>query len=230
LHAAYRRSFPWLRVVDRSQYESQAEVKGYAAQAPIADIGRILGLDREEIARTRRPYLFADKQRVAALRTPLSFGPSAGLCGISWRSGNRQIGTDKSIGLGELMGPLMESGYQFVNLQYGEVGEELGRVRRELGVEVRGVEGLDVFNDIEGLLALIEVCDVVVTTSNVTAHLAGAMGKKAAVMVPYGKGRLWYWHEGDSWSLWYPSLRVFYQGEDRRWDRTVQEVAQWLNC
>jgi hypothetical protein len=90
------------------------------------------------------------------------------------------------------------------------------------------VEGLDVFNDIEGLLALIEVCDVVVTTSNVTAHLAGAMGKKAAVMVPYGKGRLWYWHEGDSRSLWYPSLRVFYQGEDRRWDRTVQEVAQWL--
>ena len=33
--------------------------------------------------------------------------------------------------------------------------------------------------DLDGLGALIELCDLVVSTSNVTIHMAGALGKEA---------------------------------------------------
>ena len=36
-------------------------------------------------------------------------------------------------------------------------------------------------------------CDAVVTVSNTTAHLAGALGRPTWVMVPHGHARIWYW-------------------------------------
>ena len=39
--------------------------------------------------------------------------------------------------------------------------------------------------DLDGLAALIEVCDLVVSTSNVTIHMAGALAKETWVMLPY---------------------------------------------
>jgi ADP-heptose:LPS heptosyltransferase len=82
--------------------------------------------------------------------------------------------------------------------------------------------------DIDGLTALIDACDTVVTASNVTAHLAGAIGKRTAVLVPNSKGRLWYWHEGEERSLWYPSLRLFCQDDPVDWTRQIEACARWF--
>jgi ADP-heptose:LPS heptosyltransferase len=82
--------------------------------------------------------------------------------------------------------------------------------------------------DIDGLAALIDACDAVVTTSNVTVHLAGALGKRGAVLVPHAKGRPWYWHEGDGRSLWYPCLDLFPQHDPSDWSRPIEACARWL--
>ena len=37
--------------------------------------------------------------------------------------------------------------------------------------------------DLDGLAALIEVCDLVISTSNVTIHMAGALAKETWVLV-----------------------------------------------
>jgi ADP-heptose:LPS heptosyltransferase len=115
-----------------------------------------------------------------------------------------------------------------VNLQYGDVDAELEDLRQREDLEIMKVRGLDVFNDIEGLVALIDACDVVVTTSSITAHLTGALGKRGCVLVPFSEGRIWYWHLEDKWSFWYPSLRVFYQDRPNDWSNTIFEVANWL--
>jgi ADP-heptose:LPS heptosyltransferase len=150
------------------------------------------------------------------------------VCGIAWRSANKQFGGEKSIALADMAPVLEAAGLSFVNLQYGSVDAEIEQAREALGVSIHQVPGLDVFNDIDGLLALIDACDLVVTTSNVTAHLAGAMGKRGCVMVPYAKGRIWYWHLKDAFSLWYPSLRVFYQEDPKSWSSTIRAVALWV--
>jgi hypothetical protein len=116
----------------------------------------------------------------------------------------------------------------FVNLQYGSVDADIRQASDLFKTEIHQVPGLDVFNDIDGLLALIEACDLVITTSNLTAHLAGSIGKRGCVIVPFAKGRIWYWHLSDTFSLWYPSLRVFYQQDPKSWSGTISEVADWI--
>ncbi|NDD91642.1 hypothetical protein EBZ37_06120 [bacterium] len=128
----------------------------------------------------------------------------------------------------DMVSALQIPGMRFVNLQYGSVKAEIQSVRARLGIEVHEIEDLDTFNDIEGLMALISACDIVVTTSNVTAHLAGSMGKRGAVLVPLDKGRIWYWHDHDDHSLWYPSLRLFFQEHSSGWTKPLQACAEWI--
>ena len=52
------------------------------------------------------------------------------------------------------------------------------------------LEEIDNFNDIDGLASLIDACDFVVSVSNTTVHIAGAIGKKTYLMLPQGKGKI----------------------------------------
>ncbi len=64
-----------------------------------------------------------------------------------------------------------------MDLQYGDTAAERAAVERESGMQHRHLADIDNTHDIDGLAALITACDLVVTVSNATAHLAGALGK-----------------------------------------------------
>jgi len=72
-------------------------------------------------------------------------------------------------------------------------------------------------SDIDGLAALCAACDAVVTTSNVTAHVAGALGAETHVLVPSGHGQLWYWTPSPGASAFYARATLHRQdGADWR--------------
>lgn len=216
LHAIYRRSFPRLAVIDPAAMDHS----GATAQAAMGDLGALLKLDADKIATRRMPFLVADAARRDALRRENEFLQGHPVCGLSWKSANKRFGAEKSLRLTDLAPLLTTPGVTFVNLQYGAVDDEIAEVRETLGVSVHQVAGLDVFNDIDGLLALVDACDTVFTTSNVTAHLAGALAKQAVVVVPSGKGCLWYWQGGPN-NLWYPSLRRVAQDRAGQWGAAI---------
>jgi hypothetical protein len=62
----------------------------------------------------------------------------------------------------------------------------------------------------------------------VTAHLAGSIGKKGCVLVPFSRGKIWYWHLSDVYSFWYPSLKVFYQDNPRSWSSAIDQMMDWV--
>jgi len=226
LRNIFRRAFPTVSFVDREQPDKQSLEKNHDAQAAVGDLGGLLNLTEQTVRGTRKPYLAADPDRVSGIRK-LQVANSKLKCGIAWRSKNKTFGLEKSVELSELEPVLKLSGISFVNLQYGDVSNELWEVEQGLSVRVEDSE-IDLFNDIDGLLALIETCDFIVTTSNITAHLAGSCGKRGVLLVPFGKGKLWFWHEGDEYSLWYPTLRVFHQDNPLTWDGTINDVANWI--
>jgi tetratricopeptide (TPR) repeat protein len=228
LHPVYRRSFPTLRLLDRKELSRCSTESGYDSQAPIGDLAYLLSADEAFVRGSRSNYLRPNSALGQRMRALQPWADADVVCGIAWRSANPRFGNDKSMPLIDMVSALQNPAMSFVNLQYGAVQNDIEVVRKRLGVEVHGVEDLDIFNDIEGLMALISACDIVVTTSNVTAHLAGSMGKRAAVLVPMDKGRIWYWHDHDDHSLWYPSLRLFFQEHSTGWMKPLQACAEWI--
>ena len=49
--------------------------------------------------------------------------------------------------------------------------------KKNTGIEVLQCSSINLKEDLDGLAALIELCDLVVSTSSVTIHMAGALEK-----------------------------------------------------
>jgi tetratricopeptide (TPR) repeat protein len=228
LHSIFKRSFPGIELIDRGERALEKFDDYCDYHAPIGDIGHLLKLSESDIISCRQPFLLTDPERTARVKLNKIFLEKKLVCGISWRSFNKYVGDEKSLSLEQFLPVLQSTQFSFVNLQYGDVAQEIHYAKKQLDVELHQIKQLDLFNDIEGLLALIEACDIVVTTSSVTAHLAGSIGKRGCVLVPFSKGKIWYWHLNEELSFWYPSLRIFYQDHPSDWSDTVLQVSKWL--
>ena len=106
----------------------------------------------------------------------------------------------------------------FIDLQYNDTNVERENFYKDNGIKIDKIKELDNFNDINGITSLIDICDFVITVSNSNAHLSGALGKETFLLLPKGKGKLWYWTSENYKSLWYPSIQIVEQEEPGCWD------------
>jgi len=71
--------------------------------------------------------------------------------------------------------------------------------------------------------AIINNCDLIITTDTSIAHLAGGMGKSTWLLLKYIPE--WRWGlEGES-TFWYPSIKLFRQKERNNWQEVMERVA-----
>ncbi len=219
------RSFPGIDFRD-----SQSVVPPGLAdrQTAMGSLGRHLRRTTAEFPSGAAGFLKADAHRSAAFRARISL-PGERVCGIAWASKNVKFGPLKSLRLADLLPVLKLPGLRFVDLQYGDTAEERAGLTQAHDLTIRHLDDLDCFNDIEGLAALIDACDFVVTSSNVTVHLAGALGKPAHLITPASRGKIWYWHENQPRSLWYPSVRMHWQAADRSWHGAIAEISREIS-
>lgn len=119
--------------------------------------------------------------------------------------------------------PLAEiPGIAFVSLQKGpaqaQIGDYWGRAPLvNLGPEIR---------DFGDTVAVVDCLERVITVDTSVAHLAGAMGKAAWVMLPYAPDWRWLLDRADS--PWYPAHRLFRQGPDHSWNAVIDGIAREL--
>ena len=116
----------------------------------------------------------------------------------------------------------------FINLQYGNTVSEIKSFKDSHGIQVHKFESINLYDDIESLAALIDSCSAIVTTSNTTAHLSGALGKSTLLLLPRAVGKFWYWHSQSNQSIWYPSVRIFQQKVDGDWTYPISELKNFL--
>jgi tetratricopeptide (TPR) repeat protein len=222
----YERSFPKLRFLDRKQ---PIEEDLFNAQIPLASLGQFFLKEKTDFSKTRHPYLQFDSAHPTLPFEKLQNREKL-VCGLSWSSKNKDIGQPKSLGLDQLAPILSLPNLQFVNLQYGDVREQIEAIEVKLGIKILQIEEVDNTNDIDGLLALIAACDFVVTTSNVTTHLAGSISKETYQLSPKGNGKFWYWKNQDDrgHSLWYPSVKILEQEEIGDWSAPIAKLKTIL--
>jgi tetratricopeptide (TPR) repeat protein len=153
------------------------------------------------------------------------------LIGLSWKSGVEKIGKIKSFELDNLKCILEDSEkYTFVNLQYGNVTEEVNELNKNKKINIQIDNKLDYFDDMYSLAALVAACDVIITCSNVTAHIAGCLGVKTYVLLPQKNAKLWYWfNKKDGKSIWYPSVSLIDQTTYRDWNEPVKQIIKELD-
>jgi hypothetical protein len=221
LVSLFARSFPAARVVARSLAPPPAEC---GAQIPAGSLMGTLGWT-PQTARPR-PYLRADPTAVAAAAARHRRADRS-LIGLSWASGAARFGAAKSLPVAQLCALVTGIDAVFLDLQYGDTAPTRHAVAAATGVEIRHDDGIDLRDDIDGLAALTAACDAVVTVSNVTAHVAGALGVATHVLLPEGQARFWYWFDVDGASPFYPAARLHRQAGGH-WDLAVAAVRDAL--
>ena len=118
----------------------------------------------------------------------------------------------------------------FYNIQYTDVKNEIEQLYENEGIKINNVEGLDAYNDINGLVNFINGCDFTITVSNTNAHLSAALGKPTYLMLPYEAGKFWYWeNEINGTNLWYPSVIKFRQNLIGEWSHPVNNLKKYLS-
>ena len=224
-----QRALPQITVIPRRDPPA-LDRADYDFEVPLASLGRWL---RPAFASfpCHAGFLQPDPSQVAAYRNRLrELAPGATrIIGISWRSKNVEFGSFKSMQLLDWAGLLRDPQACYVDLQYGDTTAERALLAAQTGVRLEHLPGLDLFNDIEGLAAVCAACDLVITVSNVTTHIAGALGRPVWQLTAKAKGRIWYWFSERSDSPWYPSLRLFTQRTPGNWQEVLADVARELN-
>ncbi len=219
-----RRTYP---EIDFIQNASDVDTSRVNAQIHMGSLGQHLRRNENSFSTIVCPYLMADKLQSAALRQSMKAEGKL-LCGISWLSKNADHGNAKSLSLAALKDALTLPGFDFVDLQYGDTQHEREQFHADHGVHVIKRDEIDNFKDIDGLASLIDACDLVITVSNTTAHLACALGKPTLVLLPQSSAVFWYWLRKGMQSPWYPTAVMLRQEELGGWPQVVGAVRHIL--
>ncbi len=224
----YRRSFPEIEIfpveleVETPKFLNE---NSYDYFIEMGDLPSLFRKNLSDFSKNIKPFLKVDKKKSDRFKD--IFKNDKIVCGIAWKSKSK-FGDFKSYSL-ENFAPLLQcKNIKFVNLQYGDVSYELDNIKNKLDVEIINFDTLDLFNDIDGLASLIEACDFVVTSSNVTSHIAGAIGKKTFLIAPFGLGKIWYWEQPDGQNIWYPSINVINHDTPESLDPPLQKVLKLI--
>ena len=110
--------------------------------------------------------------------------------GISWKSPEAKQ-DNKDISLLKIISIIPKKFFELINLQYGDIEREKKEIWEKNKRKLILFKKIDYRNDFDSIISLIMNCDVVITSSNVTAHFAGALGKKTFLLAPVNA--LWYW-------------------------------------
>jgi hypothetical protein len=213
----YQRSFPEFIFIDRLGNLSEDNLD---YQISMAGAIKFFRNSIDDFSKSVFPYLIADEIKTNEIRSIIKREPNQIICGLSWKSANADIGDFKSIPLVEFEPLLVLDNIKFINLQYKS---DSFKHEDEIKYDkyIQKINDVDIYNDIDSLASIIQACDIVITCSNTTAHLAGALKKQTILLLPISNGRFWYWSENDCQSVWYPSITVLHQKTPTQWSEQI---------
>ena len=225
----FQRSFPKIRFIPRQNPpNSQLLNTTVDYQTPIGSLGKWFRTDKNSFILNRNTYLYACPKKTSEIRKKYQeLAKEKILIGISWKS----TGIDqrltyskkkKSTLLEHWQPVLAQRNYCFINLQYGNVKQELNEFQKHNNLKIHQDEEIDSLSSLDDFAAQISALDLVISTSNTTVHLAGALGKQVWTLLPHIPDWRWTLEREDT--LWYPKMRLFRQHRIGDWSDVFQQV------
>lgn len=166
------------------------------------------------------PYLRSNPEKVAAWHSVLGVA-SAPRVGLVWSGNpNNAIDPRRTITLAQWI-PRLPQGPHYFRLQ--------NDVRPADQVTLQAnpqIISLGEFPSFESTAALCECLDLVVCVDTSVAHLAGALGKRTWMLIPYVPD--WRWMRDREDTPWYPNLKLYRQRQAGDWDEVLDRVGNDL--
>ena len=191
----------------------------------IGSLGQYLRKSKKSFETTPKKYLISSPEKEKELQNKF-FQNKKFKVGISWKTLNKRQ-QFRSIELKQMLPIFLNQNCDFIDLQFGKFDEDARYLKSKHGVNIKSIDEIDNYNDIDSLAALINCLDLVISIDNTTAHLAGALGKKTWLML--AKNAKWHWFKKDEKkSLWYSSVKIFQQVKIGEWDSIIGEISNEL--
>ena len=223
----FQRSFPEIQFAPRENPPNSRLLNSdIDYQIPIGSLGQWLRTDEDSFKQNRQSYLTTCAEKSEQIQKRYqSLADDNILVGISWKSiGIKQRQTlSKSTALKDWTSILSQRDCHFINLQYGDTEPELEQFQAVTGLRIYHDQEIDPLQNLDDFAAQVSALDLVISTSNTTAHIAGALGKRVWTLLPYMPDWRWMLNRNDT--LWYPCMRLFRQHTIGDWNDVFQRVG-----
>ena len=226
LVAIFQRSFPGIAFFSQFDLPDLC-VLGHSIdyQIPIASLGQHF-LNTETTFPKQRSYLIPCSEKVQQFEHRYKqLADGRPLIGISWRGGNKGK-ESRNIPLKQWADLIAMRNFCFINLQYGDVIDEINEFTAATGIPIYSDGQVDSSKDLDDFFAQVAAMDLVVSIANSTAHIAGSLGKPALIFLPHVPD--WRWMLDRTDSLWYPEITLLRQSREGSWSDVLQQAKTAL--
>lgn len=166
------------------------------------------------------PYLFSPPGKLDHWRAKLGKKGKPRV-GLAWSGNPRKKDRSRNIPL-ELFLPSMSTAMEWHILQKDIPEDDRSSLKSNPAI----IDHTASLNDFSDTAALVAELDLVISVDTVAAHLAGAMGKPAWILLPFHPDFRWLRDRTDS--PWYPTARLFRQTHDGDWGGVIDQVSREL--
>ena len=217
----FSRSFPEIEFRSADEALTQADIDTLDRQIAIGSLPAIVRPSIGSFPDTPQ-FLIPDPERVEIFRQRLLPLRKTLTIGIGWRSGLLALHRKTIYPYLEYWQPIFAiPGITWVNLQYGDVAEELKTAEARFGVSIVNFDDVDHFNNLDASAALMKTCDLVIGPDTSTSVLAAALGVPTICIKQHG----------DSFQLgtpnfpWLPSLMPISRHFGDPWTVPIEQTA-----
>jgi len=219
-----RRLYAGIPGIDLSEGERPPEETDLQASLP--DLPRLFGTTVDDIP-ADVPYLSPEQDLAQLWADRLAYFPRPRI-GLCWRPGIVGHGDTRAIPLPLLMEAFAGIEASLISLQRDAARRQIAGVGRVFDPKSDPDYGSTAYEDFADMAALMANLDMVVTVDSSTAHLAGATGTPAALLLPFAAD--WPWLIGRADSPWYPSLTLIRQEKPGDWHGVVDYLGGALRA
>lgn len=199
----FERSFPDIKFISTDIMISDNE---FTHHLPMGSLGQFYRNDRINFEGKNLAYLKTDANLDNELGRYFNKIDNIKYIGISWKSVNPLSGLKRSATLEDLIRYIGDKDAVYVNLQYGDVKEEIQKAEKNMNIKIIDITEIDNKKNLDGLFSIISNCDEVISIDNSTIHFAGSIGKKTEVLLHESAD--FRWEINSENANWYKSLKL----------------------
>jgi len=198
-------------------YQKLSDIDDYDRYVLNSELPYYLDIDFDNIP-FRQGYFLSDEHKTKLFKEKY-FNTDKLKIGLCWQAGavGMKGAIHRTIHIDYFEKILGIKNVQFYSFQLKDIFNTYSKYPNIISLE-------NELNNFDDTAALMKNLDIMITVDTACLHLAGALGIKTFLLLPYCAE--WRWFNNDKRTEWYESVEIFKQKERRDWFIETDEIAK----